>query len=303
MESLHDSQQEDKTAGSTPFDTCVFKTEVELAKAKRLYHALEKRLDQERHTFEGKAAELQGRIFDLETKLHQAKVDRLTDEEEARARQAALAADNKRARARHEVLEKELHDTKKAWAQRLADERKGWQHQVTEKVVLLQGQIDEARAHYTAQIHGLQEDLREAMTGRNLTEKEVDTTKTLLREETAQRRVLETEVDEFRGKYRRCMELASELIAVRGGSGSGSGKGSGSRSASPSKHPSSSATARPAIGTATHTPLGTTSQAPSFRLSSENEVLKKQLKLTQVLLDEELRKNHTLRQSMARLSV
>jgi hypothetical protein len=35
---------------------------------------------------------------------------------------------------------------------------------------------------------------------------------------------------------------------------------------------------------------------------SEGEILRKQLQLTQALLDEELRKNHNLRRDIARLS-
>lgn len=130
------------------------KTEVELANAKRVYRSLEKRLDQERHTFQDKAGALQDRIYDLETCLHQAKVDRLAQEEEARVRQTALEAEGKRERTRNALLEDELRETKDAWMQRLADERNSWQQKTAEKVALLQSQMAEAQAQ-----HG--EELRE----------------------------------------------------------------------------------------------------------------------------------------------
>jgi hypothetical protein len=75
-------------------------------------------------------------------------------------------------------------------------------------------------------------------------------------------------------------------------------------SAASSASSSHTASAFANVGLASvHLPSSTTRPVSSFRLSSENDVLKKQLKLTQVLLDEELRKNHSLRQSLARLSV
>lgn len=140
-------------SGAGDFDA-FSKTEVELAKAKRVYQTLEKRLDQERHTFQDKAGVLQDRIYDLESRLHQAKVDRLAQEEEARVRQTALEAEGKRERTRNALMEDELRETKEAWMQRLADERKGWQQKTAEKVALLQSQMAEAQAQ-----HG--EELRE----------------------------------------------------------------------------------------------------------------------------------------------
>jgi len=406
-------------SGAGEFDA-FSKTEVELAKAKRVYHNLEKRLDQERHTFQDKAGALQNRINDLETRLHQAKVNRLAQEEEARVRQTALEAEGKRERTRNALLEDELRETKEAWMQRLADERKGWQQKtaeevalsqsqmaeaqaqhgeelretkdawvhrlgeerkawqqkVTEKVVLLQGQIDEARVHYTSQIKNLQEDLREALAGRcrvgvlffgedgvegkgkppqrwhmhvsgfrftndvshistlivslplpphcsftlvfspslppfSQTQEELDVTKTLLREEGMQRRALKMEVEEFKGKYRRCMELAAELINVRNGSGGCSpskgtttGQQQQQQGNATSRSPTFASTATGNSPRMTATPVSTTRPVTSsFRLSTENDVLKKQLKLTQVLLDEELRKNHSLRQSLTHLNM
>jgi hypothetical protein len=137
-------------------------------------------------------------------------------------------------------------------------------------------------------------------------------TKTLLREEGMQRRTLQIEVEEFKGKYRRCMELAAELINVRNGSG-GSGAASKGMTTGQQQQQQSHATSRTPTFTSTATgssPRMTATSASitrpvtsSFRLSTENDVLKKQLKLTQVLLDEELRKNHSLRQSLARLNI
>lgn len=140
-------------SGAGKFDA-FSKTEVELSKAKRVYQALEKKLDQERHTFQDKTSALQDRIYNLESRLHQAKVDRLAQEEEARARQTALEAEGKRERTRNALLEDELRETKNIWMHRLADERKAWQQKTAEKVALLQSQMDEAQAQ-----HG--EELRE----------------------------------------------------------------------------------------------------------------------------------------------
>jgi hypothetical protein len=140
-------------SGAGEFDA-FSKTEVELAKAKRVYQSLEKRLDQERHTFQDKASVLQCRIYDLEKCLHQTKVDRLAQEEEARERQIALEAERKRERTRNTLLENELHETKESWIQRLTEERKGWQQKTAEKIALLQSQMTRAQAQ-----HG--EELRE----------------------------------------------------------------------------------------------------------------------------------------------
>ena len=147
------------------------------------------------------------------------------------------------------------------------------------------------------------------------TQEELDVTKTLLREEGMQRRTLQIDVEEFKGKYRRCMELAAELINVRNGSGGCSpskGTTTGQQQQqqqqqqgnATSRSPTFASTATGSSPRMTATPVSTTRPVTSsFRLSTENDVLKKQLKLTQVLLDEELRKNHSLRQSLVRLNV
>lgn len=140
-------------SGAGEFDA-FSKTEVELAKAKRVYQILEKRLDQERHTFQDKSSMLQGRIYDLERCLHQTKVDHLAQGEEARERQIALEAERKRERTRNTLLESELLETKESWMQRLTEERKGWQQKTAEEIALLQAQMTESQVQ-----HG--EELRE----------------------------------------------------------------------------------------------------------------------------------------------
>lgn len=122
-----------------------------------------------------------------------------------------------------------------------------------------------------------------------------------------QRRTLQIEVEEFKGKYRRCMELAAELINVRNGSAPSKGTTTGQQQQqtnATSRGPTFTSTATRSSPRMTSTPASTTRPVTSsFRLSTENDVLKKQLKLTQVLLDEELRNNHSLRQSLARLNI
>lgn len=142
------------------------------------------------------------------------------------------------------------------------------------------------------------------------------------------------------------MELASELLALKG-KGGGSGGAASSSSFGTISTPASSATARPssalrsastsrlAVGGSARVRFGVVSWLASsaskhreddlnnFKKSpdpqrahtprqqqqhtpgaapSEGEILRKQLQLTQALLDEELRKNHNLRRDIAHLS-
>jgi hypothetical protein len=128
------------------------KTELDLAKAKRVYQALKTRLDKERNTFQDKTSALEDRVFELESRLHQSKIERLAKEEEARVRQSTLEAEGKRERTRNGLLEEELRETKDIWTQRLTEERKTWQKKLSDKVESLQSQIEEAQTLHAEEL-------------------------------------------------------------------------------------------------------------------------------------------------------
>jgi hypothetical protein len=114
------------------------------------------------------------------------------------------------------VLEEDLRATKEAWAARLAEERKGWQGKLAEKVTLLQGEVDAAREAHAAKVAGLEAELAAVGEARRRVEEELGVTRELLQEEGRRRRTLQAELGDLKGKYQRCMELATELLALKG---------------------------------------------------------------------------------------
>jgi hypothetical protein len=145
------------------------------------------------------------------------------------------------------VLEEDLRATKEEWAARLAEERKGWQGKLAEKVALLQGEVDAAREAHAARVAGLEAELAAMGEARRRVEEELGVTRELLQEQGRKRRTLQAELGDLKGKYQRCMELATELLSLRSGGGSGAGKKPLASSASSLPIPSATAatTVRP----------------------------------------------------------
>lgn len=113
------------------------------------------------------------------------------------------------------MLEEDLRATKEAWAARLAEERKGWQGRLAEKVTLLQGEIDAARGAHSARVGALESELAAVGEARRRVEEELAVARDMLQEEGRKRRTLQAELGDLKGKYQRCMELATELLALR----------------------------------------------------------------------------------------
>jgi chromosome segregation ATPase len=271
-------------------------TEVELAKAKRQYASLEKRLEEERSEFSKdyrrlnqqlleereKSSALQARVFELEAELHKERITRLGNEEEESAKRRVLEEELRRNKSKYEshmaVLEEELRSTKEVWAARLSDERKTWQIKAVEKAESLQTQIDQTRDYYKGQVEQLHRELGDLLSTHRSVKEELELAQAQLRDEKRKKKLIKLELDEAKEKYRRCLNLASDLVALR-------------KSRSFATSLTDYTTARPL------------SASPALRDDSEAALLRKQLKLTQELLDSELLRNRELREELSHARV
>lgn len=153
------------------------------------------------------------------------------------------------------MLEEDLRATKEAWAARLAEERKAWQGKLAEKVTLLQGELDAGKEAHLARVAALEAELAAVGEARRRAGEELGVARELLQEEGRKRRTLQAELGELKGKYQRCMELATELLALKGQHG----KGANSAAA---------ATASSALGATISAPASSTTARPSSALRS-----------------------------------
>lgn len=165
------------------------------------------------------------------------------------------------------MLEEDLRATKQAWATRLAEERKGWQGRLEEKVTVLQREMEMAREAHAAKVAGLEGELAAVVEARRRVEEELGVTRDLLQEETRKRRTLQAELGDLKGKYQRCMELATELLALR----TSVAGGAGLKSFSPSPvqaatAPSPTTTARPSALRSASTSRLAMGDSSSFRV-------------------------------------
>jgi len=266
-------------------------TEVQLARAKRQFSELEKRLDAERTEFtkdyrrineqlleqREKSAGLQARIFDLETDLHKERLSKYSIEEELTAKNKAIDEELKKYRTKYEAhvsaLETELKDTKETWSTRLYDEKKAWTTKSAEKQASLESQITQTRDYYKTQVDGLHKELSELLNSHRSLKSEVELSQSQLRDEKRKKKVLKMELEEAKEKYRRCLGLASDLVALR--------------KSRPQGSVSEFASAKP------WTSYGVSAAGKSS--ADDSSLIKKQLNLTQVLLEDEIKKNSYLK--------
>jgi len=280
-----------------------YTTELELAKAKRQFATLEKRMEEERIMFSKdyrhlntqllaereKKDELQARVFELESELHKERIARYSGEEEFNGRRRVLEEEIKRYKLRTDekitTLEEEVKETKEIWSLRLNEERRLWQAKNAEKTESMQGQIDQTRDYYKSQLESLHGELADLLTTHRQTKEELEMTQAALRDEKRKKKLIKLELDESKEKYRRCLNLASDLVALR-------------KSRSYGTTLTDYSTTRPwSASTRSTTALSSSNPQED---GQDVGLVKKQLGLTQVLLDEELKKNRELREEVAR---
>ncbi len=168
------------------------------------------------------------------------------------------------------MLEEDLRATKEAWAARLTEERRGWQGKLAERVALLQGEVDAAREAHAARVAGLEAEAAAVGEARRRVEEELAMTRELLQEEGRKRRTLQAELADLKGKYQRCMELATELLSLRdGGGGNGAGKKplASSVSSLPTPSATPTTTARPSSSSLRAASTGRLAMGGSSRVS------------------------------------
>lgn len=282
-----------------------YTTELELAKAKRQFATLEKRMEEERLLFSKdyrhlntqllaereKKEELQSRVFEIESELHKERIARYSGEEEFNGRRRILEEEIKRYKVRTDekigALENEVKETKEVWALRLNEERRLWQAKNAEKTESMQNSIDQTRDYYKNQLESLHGELADLLTTHRQTKEELEMTQAALRDEKRKKKLLKLELDESKEKYRRCLNLASDLVALR-------------KSRSYGTTLTDYSTTRPwSASTRSITGISSSSSNPQED-GQDVGLVKKQLGLTQVLLDEELKKNRELREEVAR---
>lgn len=172
------------------------------------------------------------------------------------------------------ALEAELKETKETWSNKLYEEKKAWTTKSAEKQANLESQIVQTRDYYKTQVDGLHKELSELLNSHRALKSEVELNQSQLRDEKRKKKVLKMELEEAKEKYRRCLGLASDLVALR--------------KSRPSGNVSEYAYSKPWTAY---------SGVAAGKGSSDGDsgLIKKQLNLTQVLLEDEIKKNSYLK--------